>query len=213
MIDNAFGVLYFLLVAWLGRGERSQPDDGTAASAAGLPPLAASPPTMEHGLAALALSCVIVAASAALSPANTLPVATLLAVILATAVPSHLVQLAPASELLGSSLLYIFFATAGASAGDPGRAASYAPFFAFVAALYGVHLAWLFLAGRAARFSLRELLLASNAAIGGPATAAALAEGCGWAALRTPAILVGNLGNGVATFAALAVGYGLLSRM
>ena len=47
------------------------------------------------------------------------------------------------------------------------------------------------------------LLTASNANIGGPATACALAVGCGWEGLKTPALLVGNLGYAIATPLAL----------
>jgi len=206
VIDNAFGLLYFPLVSWLGRGQR---EEGAGQAEA----QRAAPPTLEHGLGALALSCAVVAASRALSPANALPIATLLTVCAATAAPAALSQLVPAAELLGSSLLYLFFATAGASAGDPGRAAAYLPFFGFLGILYAVHLGMTLLGGRAARFSDPELLLASNAAIGGPATAAALAEGQGWPSLRTPAIVAGNLGNAVATFFSLALGYGLLSKL
>ena len=43
------------------------------------------------------------------------------------------------------------------------------------------------------------LLTASNANVGGPATACALAVGCGWPGLVTPALLVGNLGYAIAT--------------
>ena len=43
------------------------------------------------------------------------------------------------------------------------------------------------------------LLVASNANIGGPATASALAVGNGWPSLITPALLVGNLGYALAT--------------
>ena len=110
-------------------------------------------------------------------------------------------------------LLYLFFATAGASAGDPARAAAYAPLLAFLASLYAVHLGIMLLLGRALGFSLPETLLASNANIGGPATAASMADAAGWASLRTPALLVGSLGNAVATFIGLALGTGVLRHM
>jgi len=54
-------------------------------------------------------------------------------------------------------------------------------------------------------FELRTLLLASNACIGGPATASALAVASGWEKLLVPSILVGNLGYAVATF--LGIGF------
>jgi len=206
VIDNIAGLLYFPLCSFLGRDSRVD-EAGTEAET-----LIAAP-SVEHTLAALALSCSIVAVSRSLAPSNALPLATAIAVAVATAAPQALRPVAAAGDALGTALLYLFFATAGASAGDPGRAAEWAPFFVFVAILYGVHLSVLFFASRALGFSTPETLLASNANIGGPATAAALADAQGWARLRTPAVLVGTLGNAVATFIALALGYGLLRKL
>lgn len=50
----------------------------------------------------------------------------------------------------------------------------------------------------------QRLLTASSAAIGGPATAAALAHANKWKSLLTPSLLVGNVGYAIATFIALA---------
>lgn len=47
---------------------------------------------------------------------------------------------------------------------------------------------------------LEYLLLASSAAIGGPATAVALAASVKWKTLETPSILIGNVGYTIATF-------------
>ena len=208
IIDNIAGLVYFPLVAWLGRAER-----GEAASADSPPTQRPPSPPVEDVLAALSASSAIVALSLAISPTNTLPLATLFTLILATAFPAPLSRLAPASEQLGGALLYIFFATAGASAGAPSAAGSYLPFFGFVGVLYAVHLTLTLWVCKALRFSRPEALVASNAAIGGPATAAALAEGMGWASLRTPGMLAGNLGNATATFLSLALGQLVLSRL
>ena len=47
------------------------------------------------------------------------------------------------------------------------------------------------------------LLTASNANIGGPATACALAAGRGWSSLLVPALLVGNTGYVIANMVGL----------
>jgi hypothetical protein len=52
-------------------------------------------------------------------------------------------------------------------------------------------------------FLPQRLLVASSAAIGGPATAVALAQANGWSSLIGPAVLVGNLGYAIATFCGL----------
>ena len=50
----------------------------------------------------------------------------------------------------------------------------------------------------------KEFLIASNAAVGGPTTAGAMAASMGWKALYVPAILVGTLGYASSTLVALA---------
>ena len=52
----------------------------------------------------------------------------------------------------------------------------------------------------------REILLASNANVGGPTTAAAMASAKGWTEMIVPALLTGILGYSVATFLALPLG-------
>jgi uncharacterized membrane protein len=47
--------------------------------------------------------------------------------------------------------------------------------------------------------------VASNANVGGPATAGALAAGKNWTELIVPAMLVGNFGNAVGTFLGLGL--------
>lgn len=58
----------------------------------------------------------------------------------------------------------------------------------------------------------RELYLASNANVGGPTTAAAMATAKGWKRLILPALLVGILGYACATPIALLLGQ-YLKRM
>ena len=60
--------------------------------------------------------------------------------------------------------------------------------------------------------SVQALLTASNAAIGGPGTAAAMASSRGWTAYVTPAMCVGTLGYAVGTPIGLGVGF-ILKQM
>ena len=146
-----------------------------------------------------------------------LPVCTLLTVALASWAPRHRLQLLqPAAQSLGLVSLYLFFSTAGA----PGVAvaesvrASLLPLGLFLMLLYSIHAAILAAVYRIMerlpkqRFGAfaapQRLLVASSAAIGGPATAVALAQAAGWKSLEVPSLLVGNIGYAIATFVALA---------
>jgi hypothetical protein len=61
-------------------------------------------------------------------------------------------------------------------------------------------------------FCMQALLTASNAAIGGPGTAAAMASSRDWPEQITPALLTGSLGYTIGTPIGLAVG-ALLQQM
>ncbi|KAL3760055.1 hypothetical protein ACHAWU_006603 [Discostella pseudostelligera] len=135
--------------------------------------------------------------------------------------------IAQAGETLGTSLLYLFFATAGAPGWrlkDSIRQ-SFPSIASFLMILYGVHgmVLWgcrkLIMTATStikddeknhdhSKFwkmavAPQRLLVASSAAIGGPATAAALAKSVQWESLVTPGLLVGNIGYAVATFIGL----------
>ena len=89
------------------------------------------------------------------------------------------------------------------------------PLLGFLTILYATHLSVVIGLGTAARgalattrwgaelamrcLTLPQLLIASNANIGGPATASALAMGSRWPSLISPSLLVGNAGYAIAT--------------
>lgn len=150
-----------------------------------------------------------------------LPLATMLTIIFTMVLPSTAKTLSSTGEAVGTAFLYIFFATAGA----PGLSiaesirASFVPIGLYLTMLYGIHGLVLF-AARKAVLSWRmkfynqaekndsfvvpsRLLVASSAAIGGPATAAALAKANKWNSLVAPSLIVGNLGYAIATFAGI----------
>jgi len=206
VVDNIAGLCYFPLCAWLGRNHRGNiVHSDTPSSDSDSDSVAAG-----DILQALATGAVIMALAMTITPSQPLLTATVLATCLATCMPQAMRRVAAAGDALGTALLYLFFATAGASAGDPLRVGEYLPFFAFVAVLYAVHVIAMLVLSRIAKLPLPEVLMASNANIGGPATAAALADAMGWPQLRTPGLLVGQLGNVIATGLALALGHGLL---
>jgi uncharacterized membrane protein len=125
-------------------------------------------------------------------------------VALATLAPA-VGRLGGAAEL-GTLMMHVFFAVIGASA-HIGTVLRVGPvLFVFAALILAIHLLFLLLAGRLMRLDLAEVLVASNANMGGPTTAAAMAVARRWQALVTPAILVGTLGYAIATFVGVAVG-------
>lgn len=134
-------------------------------------------------------------------------------------------NIAKAGETLGTALLYLFFATAGA----PGWRLkdsiqqSFPSIASFLVILYSVHGSVLYAIKKLVDawccttdgdknhkntfwrnvVAPQRLLVGSSAAIGGPATAAALAKSFEWKSLLTPSLLVGNVGYAIATFIGL----------
>jgi uncharacterized membrane protein len=77
----------------------------------------------------------------------------------------------------------------------------------FVLIAVSVNMILSFTFGKLFRFSLEEIILASNANIGGPTTAAAMAIAKGWRELIVPILLVGTLGYIIGNYIGTALGY------
>ena len=102
--------------------------------------------------------------------------------------------------------LQIFFASVGAN-GSVQQVVQNAPalfFFSFIQVF--VHLAALLGVGKLLRWQRKDVLLASNANVGGPTTAAGMAAIKGWKSRVVPSVLIGTLGYATATLIALALG-------
>ena len=212
--DNLVMAVYFLVLfalpgsavmrRWLG--ERRVPADGHEPATETVDD--APPPTLLGMTAALALSAGLCAAGFACEAltgfaGSGILFLTAFTVVLATGLPS-VNRLGGAAEV-GTLLMYVFFAVIGASA-HIGTVLRVGPvLFVFAALILTIHLAVLLLSCRVLRVDLAEALIASNANMGGPTTAAAMAVARHWRALVTPAILVGTLGYAVGTFVGVAV--------
>ena len=134
----------------------------------------------------------------------------------ATLFPRQLVKLKSA-EVVGAYLLFLFLFTVGLPAnlkalflpGAEGALVYY--LFALCAIMAAANLLFVVVFAKLFRFSLEDIVLASNASVGGPPTAAAMAMSKGWSRLVLPALLAGLYGYIVGTPLGLLV-TSLLSR-
>lgn len=110
------------------------------------------------------------------------------------------------AEEIGTYLIYLFFFAIGvpASIGAILRSAPLMLLFCLVIVL--VNMLFCLVGGKLIGSSLEEILLASNANIGGPTTAAGMAISQGWTKLITPCMLVGTFGYVIGTYAGIIVG-------
>jgi len=162
---------------------------------------------------ALAVAATMCAAGYGLAGAVGIPSSgilfvTALTVALATLAPGWLGSLAGAHEL-GVVLMQVFFAVIGASASIGLVLRHGTMLFVFAVVILAVHLVAILIAGRLLRLDLAEVVIASNANMGGPTSAAAMAVARRWDTLVIPAILCGTLGYATATFVGVAVGHWL----
>lgn len=137
---------------------------------------------------------------------SALPLTSALTVFAATAFPEYFARLRDSGTALGIFGVQLFFAASGA-AGSIRLVLQEAPsLFAFSILQIAIHFGFLIAVGRGIlRLKPNELYLASNANVGGPTTAAAMAQAKGWKRLVVPALLVGILGYATATAIALAL--------
>ena len=116
------------------------------------------------------------------------------------------------SDAVGGALMLVFFAALGASADPAVAVRAGGPALAFIAIQLATHLAFVLAVGKGAmKLPAWAVLTASNACVGGPATAAAMASARGWAAAVQPAIVVGTVGYVVGTPIGCLVGNALKS--
>jgi uncharacterized membrane protein len=214
--DNVVVALYFALLFALAKpGEQEETDRSHGKTTE--PPDTVAVVIDEQGEAGPRITLSSIAASFATSavlvtigkywtgrflPAGTsaLPLTSMLTVLAATFL-SFDPRLANTGSALGVFLVQLFFAASGA-AGSIRLVVTEAPMLvAFSILQILVHFTLLVTLGR--RLPLNNLLLASNAAVGGPTTAAAMAQAKGWNVV--PALLIGILGYAIATPIALAL--------
>lgn len=222
--DNVVTAVYFVVLLLLARGisqPKSVARDGMSSveKADDVMGEEVSPLNAEIGLqdaaVALSLSAAMCTAAAFIDPllpfrVGVIPIVTAIAVVLATLFPGFFARYRDAASAVGLFFMQIFFAATGAG-GSFVSVMSKAPLLLmFSCVQLAVHLATFLGVGRLFNFHRAEILVASNANVGGPSTAAGMASAKNWDELVIPAILVGVLGYSIATFASLAFGYFVL---
>lgn len=134
----------------------------------------------------------------------------MLAVIAATAFPRTLSRVSKAGGVMGVLFMQLFFGVTGGQ-GSIATVLSYGPqLFVHTLVQIAVHFCFAVGAGRALGLPFREVVLASNANVGGPTTAAGMAQAKRWSNLVLPALLTGIFGYAIATGLGVGVYYVLL---
>ncbi len=118
---------------------------------------------------------------------------TTITVILATTFSSQIGHLRGAQEI-GTFAMHIFFAVIGVPASISLIVTKTPLLLAFCLIIVVKNMAFSFIFGKLLHFDLEEIIIASNANVGGPTTAAAMAASRNWSSLIVPAVLVGTLG-------------------
>jgi uncharacterized membrane protein len=164
---------------------------------------------LTHVCGALAISFLICAAARALSTHYDIAqynilIITVLTIAIANLFPRTLANLEGDFDI-GMLFMYIFFAVVGA-----GTNATIFLSSAFYLFLYGmviifVHLTIVLLFARLFKVDLADAIVASGAALVGPAVTAAIAISRGWRNLVTPGIMCGIFGYAIATFVGVAI--------
>lgn len=130
---------------------------------------------------------------------------TLISMIFATFFEKQTSAMNGAQEI-GTFFIYMFFFVIGVPASIMEILMNAPLLFVFCLIMVVVNMLFCLIGGKMLGFALEDILIASNANIGGPTTAAGMAISQGWNALVGPAMLVGTLGYVIGTYLGIIVG-------
>ena len=111
------------------------------------------------------------------------------------------------AEVLSYFALHIFFIVLGAASVLSEVAQAGLPIFSFMIALLVIHVVVAYGIGWFARVDLATVLIASQAAIGGPGSALAIGMAMKWHKLVAPAVIVGIFGYALGNYLGFACAY------
>ena len=110
------------------------------------------------------------------------------------------------SQEIGTYLIYLFLFVIGVPANIYTVLTEAPLFLVLTFIMVVVNMLFCFVGARLLKFDLEDAVIASNANIGGPTTAAGMAVSQGWSRLVGPAMLVGVLGYVIGNYAGTVVG-------
>jgi uncharacterized membrane protein len=129
---------------------------------------------------------------------------TVITIVVANGFPRAMHKLEGDFEV-GMLLMYLFFAAVGAGTDAITFIANALNLFFFGMIIILVHLTLVLVGARLLKIDLAEAIVASGAALVGPAPTAAIAISKGWKELVTPGIMCGIFGYVIATFIGVSV--------
>lgn len=165
--------------------------------------------TLQSLSSALCISLIMCALAEALSyftKGSFMLYISLITVFAATAFPKTLGSSAESGGILGVLLMQFFFSVTGAMGHIPTVLKMAPVLFAHATLQIIVHFIVALGLGKLFNLPFREIVLASNANVGGPTTAAAMASSKRWKLLVLPALLTGVFGYAIATAIGILLG-------
>lgn len=164
---------------------------------------------LKHLTGALALSFAICAVAGVIGQQLKLAHYTILFVTIITIAVANLfpkaMQTIEGDFELGMIFMYIFFAMVGSSTDATAFLDSAVMLFFYGMIIIIIHLVVVLLVAKLLKVDLAEAIIASGAALVGPAPTAAIAISRGWRALITPGIMCGIFGYVIGTFIGVTV--------
>lgn len=131
---------------------------------------------------------------------------TTISVIVATFCTKHVEKISGSQEI-GTYLIYLFLFVIGVPANIMTVVTKSPLFLVLCFIMVCVNMVFCFIAAKLSKATLEDAIIASNANIGGPTTAAGMAISQGWTSLVGPAMLVGVLGYVVGNYAGTLIGW------
>jgi len=165
--------------------------------------------TLQSLSSALCISLIMCALAEALSfvtKGSFMLYVSLITVLGATIFPKTIGSSSESGGILGVLLMQFFFSVTGAMGHIPTVLKMAPVLFAHAALQITVHFIVTLGLGKLFNLPFREIVLASNANVGGPTTAAAMASSKRWKLLVLPALLTGVFGYAIATAVGILLG-------